>query len=129
MNVYVIDSGRLAGEADFPMLDLPKFGWQQFPELAPEEVGERCWRADVLVTVATPVDRATIDQAFKLKLIAVAGMSVDHVDLDAARERGIQVCNVPGLDPADHASSQEICFEVVENIHAFLRDEERNRVA
>ena len=128
MNVVVIDSAHLAGEADFPMLDLPKFGWQQYPEAEASEVPELCWRADIIITVSTPIDQAVINKAFKLKLIAVAGDSYDHIDLEAARKRGIKVCNVPGLDPQEAGTSEQICNQVIENINAFLRGEERNLV-
>ena len=128
MNVVVLDSNHLAGEADFPMLDLPKFGWQQYPQAGPQEVPELCWRSDIIITVSTPIDRATIDKAFKLKLIAVAGDSYRHIDLRAAEERGIRVCHVPQADPADAAQTQAICDQVIENINAFLRNEERNLV-
>ncbi len=128
MNVVVLDSAALAGEPDFPMLDLPKFGWQQYPQLDAAEAAERCWRADVVITVQAPVDQKTIEGAFKLKLIAVAGADFAHIDLEAAKARGIQVCRVPGLDPADRSDAEAICREVVENINAFVRGEPRNLV-
>lgn len=123
MNVVVIDSGRLAGDADFPPLDLDKFGWQQYPEVPVEEVAERCWRADIIVTVATPIDRKVIDNAFKLKLITVAADRTDLVDLEAARERGITVCTVSGHDPADPTAAEAICGQVVARINAYVRGE------
>jgi len=126
MNVVVVDSAYLKGEADFPMLDLPKFGWQQYPELIPEEVTERCWRADVIVTVATPIDKAVIDKAFKLKLIAVAGEDDSFIDKEATAARGITVMTVPGLRSEDATSSQAICDRVVENINRFINELEQD---
>jgi glycerate dehydrogenase len=128
MNIIAIDCGRLAGEAEFPEIDCPKYGWVQYPELPPDQVPERCWRSDIIITVNTPVDRTVIDQALKLKLIAVAGDSYGHVDLAAARERGIEVCNVPGLDPGDPGATRQICAQVIENINAFLQGEAKNLV-
>ena len=128
MNIIAIDCGRLAGEAEFPEVEWPKYGWVQYPELTPDQVPERCWRSDIIITVNTPIDRAVIDQALKLKLIAVAGDSYDHVDLTAARERGIRVCNTPGLAPDDAAATRRICEQVVENINAFLQGEAKNLV-
>ncbi len=125
MNVVVVDSAHLAGEVDFPMIDLPKFGWQQYPGLKPEEIAERCWRADIIVTVTTPIDQAVIDKAFKLKLIAVAGNDGDLIDKAAAEARGIKVTTVSDLRPDDAASSQAICDRVVENINRFIRELEQ----
>lgn len=110
---------HLKGEADFPMLDLPKFGWQQYPALSAEEVAERCWRADIIVTVATPIDSEVIDKTLKLKLIAVAGVDDSIVDKAATAARGITVMTVPGMRPEDALSSQAICDRVVENINRF----------
>lgn len=121
MNIVVVDAARLAGEADFPMLDVPKYGWQQFPALTGHELAERCWRSDVIVTVAAPIDRAVLDKAFKLALIVAAGDDYGHVDLAAARERGITVCHVPGANPADAADTARICTQVVDTIAAYLR--------
>ncbi|MDQ1363533.1 MAG: hypothetical protein QG652_1394 [Pseudomonadota bacterium] len=128
MHIVVIDSGHLAGEADFPMPDMDKCGWQQFVQLADTEVAERCWRSDVIVSVATPVTRPVIDRAFKLRLIIAAGDNTNHIDLAAARERGITVCNAPGLNPANAAHSQAICNQVINNVNAWLKNQPVNLV-
>ena len=48
--------------ADLPMLELDKFGWQQYPVLEGEELAEQCWRSDMIVSVDTPIDLAAICQ-------------------------------------------------------------------
>ncbi|WP_183996352.1 2-hydroxyacid dehydrogenase [Sphingomonas kyeonggiensis] len=63
---------------------------------------------DVLVpTVTDRIDAALIDAApDRLRLIANYGAGVGHIDLKAARERGITVTNTPGVlteDTADMA--------------------------
>lgn len=121
MNIVVVDTAHIAGEADFPMLDIPKYGWQQFPALAGSELAERCWRSDVIVAVRAPIDRAVIDKAFKVALIVAAGADHSHIDHVAASERGITVCNIPGADPADAAQSERLCAQVIDTIAAYLR--------
>lgn len=128
MNIVVVDSGRLAGEADFPEIDLQKYGWIQFPEIEPELLTEKCWRSDIIITVSTPITREVIDEAFKLKLIAVAGDDYEHVDMEAAQARGIQVCHTPGLAASDVTCTEQICAEVISNINAFIHGGEINRV-
>lgn len=54
--------------------------------------------ADVLLHVLEPVDAATIDAAPKLRLIQKLGIGVDTIDLEAARRRGVAVCNMPGTN-------------------------------
>ncbi|MEQ1547799.1 MAG: D-glycerate dehydrogenase [Chakrabartia sp.] len=63
---------------------------------------------DVLVpTITDVIDAALIEKASsRLKLIANFGVGVDHIDLHAARERGIMITNTPGVlteDTADMA--------------------------
>ena len=129
MNVAVIDAGNLNEDAYFPSLNLKKYGWEQYLHVPQEEVEKVIWRCDVIVAVADTVDRAMLDKAFKLRLIVAAGDSTDHIDKAAAAERGIKVCNVPGVDPANPEHEKKICREVVSAINAFIKDEDYNRVA
>ena len=61
--------------------------------------------ADVLVpTVTDHIDEAVIAAAGpRLKLIANFGNGVDHIDLAAARKKGITVTNTPGVLTEDTA--------------------------
>jgi len=61
--------------------------------------------ADVLVpTVTDVIDREIIASANpNMRLIANFGAGVDHIDLPAARERGITVTNTPGVLTDDTA--------------------------
>jgi glyoxylate reductase len=43
------------------------------------------------------IDGAFMDMLPKLKVISNTGVGVDHIDLDAARQRGIPVGNTPGI--------------------------------
>jgi phosphoglycerate dehydrogenase-like enzyme len=54
--------------------------------------------ADVLMHVLKPVTAAVIDGAPRLRLIQKIGIGVNTIDLDAARRRGIAVCNMPGTN-------------------------------
>src|SRR5918993_5869271 len=54
--------------------------------------------ADVLLHVLERVTASAIEQAPNLKLIQKLGVGVDTIDLDAARARGIAVCNMPGAN-------------------------------
>ena len=54
--------------------------------------------AEVLLHVLEPVSAATIAAAPSLRLIQKLGIGVDTIDLEAARQRGIAVCNMPGTN-------------------------------
>jgi D-lactate dehydrogenase len=45
--------------------------------------------------IYSELDRRTLDALPNLRLIATRSTGYDHIDLTAARERGITVCNVP----------------------------------
>ncbi len=49
----------------------------------------------LIVRSATKVTREVIDAAVRLRIIGRAGVGIDNVDVDAATERGIVVCNAP----------------------------------
>jgi phosphoglycerate dehydrogenase-like enzyme len=54
--------------------------------------------ADVLLHVLRPVTADDIRAAQQLKLIQKIGVGVNTIDLDAARARGVAVCNMPGTN-------------------------------
>src|SRR5438067_9035436 len=71
----------------------------------PDELARLVADADHVVTQFAPVDAAVIGAMRKAKVIVRYGVGVDNVDLDAARARGIPVCNVPDYcmdEVADH---------------------------
>ncbi|MBY6262384.1 D-glycerate dehydrogenase [Azospirillum sp. 412522] len=73
--------------------------------LTPAQMQDAMAIAEVLVpTVTDRIDRALIEAAGpQLRLIASFGTGVDHIDLKAARERGIVVTNTPGVLTEDTA--------------------------
>ncbi|MCA9074768.1 MAG: C-terminal binding protein [Planctomycetaceae bacterium] len=61
--------------------------------------------ADAVITQFAPVNADVIAAMEKAKVIVRYGIGVDNVDLEAARARGIPVCNVPDYcidEVADH---------------------------
>ena len=68
------------------------------------DVLDRARDADALLTTYFPLDRATIESLEKCRVIARYGIGVDNVDLQAARERGIVVTNVPDYSVQEVAS-------------------------
>ena len=67
-----------------------------FDDTVPEQVLERIQGADVVVTKEMPVS-GDIIRAFpdSVRLICEAGTGYNNLDLEAAREKGITVCNIP----------------------------------
>lgn len=64
--------------------------------------------ADGLLVTWAPITAEVLEALPKLKVVIRMGIGVDNVDIPAATERGVAVCNVPdyGIDEvADHAFS------------------------
>ena len=66
------------------------------PDGTPAEVLRReTADADLLLMCYARIDRGVIEGATRLKAIVKYGVGIDAIDIDAARERGIPVVNVP----------------------------------
>jgi len=57
---------------------------------------ERCIDADVILTNKTPLPKDVLDKLPKLKLVSVLATGYNIVDVAAAKQNNIIVCNVPG---------------------------------
>ena len=68
----------------------------QLFEAAVARTAERLHDADIALLNTFALSRELLRGAPKLKLVAIAGTGTDNVDLLAARECGIAVCNVRG---------------------------------
>ncbi|MDO4754638.1 MAG: tripartite tricarboxylate transporter substrate-binding protein, partial [Bacillota bacterium] len=61
-----------------------------------EEIKAMVGSYDVLIVRAqTPVDKDMIDAGKNLKIIAMGGIGLNHIDVEYAKSKGIDVYNVP----------------------------------
>jgi glycerate dehydrogenase len=112
--------------------DLDWAGLRRVSDLAlhettsPEELQSRASGAEVLITNKVALDASTIDALPGLKLILVAATGVNVVDLDAARAKGIPVCNIAGYSTssvAQHAIALLLCLAT--NVHRYAAEADR----
>jgi phosphoglycerate dehydrogenase-like enzyme len=68
------------------------------PEGAAEPFDTELANAEVIWHVLQPITAEVIERAPNLKLIQKIGVGVNTIDLEAARARGIAVCNMPGTN-------------------------------
>src|SRR6185503_2739588 len=64
-----------------------------------------CGSADAVITQFARLNAPVIHAMTRARVIVRYGVGVDNVDLEAARERGIPVCNIPDYcvdEVADH---------------------------
>jgi len=66
--------------------------------LSPMELASLLPGIDGFIAGLDVIDRAALEKADRLKVIARYGVGVDKVDLEAAKEKGIIVTNTPGAN-------------------------------
>lgn len=95
MKIVILDGATAKGrELNFDFLN--QFGEVTYYDVTyPDEVLSRAKDADILVINKIVLDRATLSACKKLKLITILATGYNVVDIDAARELGITICNVP----------------------------------
>lgn len=95
MNIVILD-GYTENPGD---LD-----WKGFKELGGLTVYDRTAKADIImrignaevvITNKTPITREVMDACPNIQYIGVLATGYNVVDVDAAREKGIPVCNIP----------------------------------
>lgn len=105
--------------------DLSWDGLKRFGELTvydtspddPEELIRRIGDADILLANKRPITGEVMDRCSNLKFISVLATGYNVIDVDAARERGIPVSNVPSYGTAAVAQHTialllELCHHV-----------------
>ncbi len=95
---------------------LKKAGFEVVYEEYPDEetLVELVKDVDAIIVRSKPkVTRRVIESAPKLKVIARAGVGLDNIDLDAAKERGIKVVNSPA---ASSRSVAELATALIFNV-------------
>ena len=82
-----------------PLLStLPK--WSLLKSTRPDDVRQVISSAEVVITNKVRLEGDALRHASQQKLVCVAATGTDHVDLEAADERNITVCNVAGYATA-----------------------------
>jgi len=94
MKIVLLDTLTF-GESDLSAFDtLGEV--KNYPTTKAEETLERIKDADVVVTNKVVITAGMMDACEKLKLICIAATGMNNVDLEAAKEKGIEVKNVAG---------------------------------
>jgi len=95
MKIVILD-GYTENPGDLSWSGLEALGELIVYDRTPEDkVAERIGDADAAYTNKTPITRETIAACPNLKFISVLATGYNIVDVDAAKERGIPVTNIP----------------------------------
>ena len=66
-----------------------------YDRTAPEDVAARIGDADIVILNKTPLTRQTLEKCQNIRYIGVLATGYNIVDVAAAKEQGIVVCNIP----------------------------------
>ena len=95
MNIVVLDGYTLRAGMEEPWPMNGADNWTVYDRTPESLVAERAAEAEILVVNKAVVDAALMDALPRLRCIAVTAAGTNIVDLQAAGERGIPVCNTP----------------------------------
>lgn len=125
MKIVVLD-GYTENPGDLSWEGIAQFGELTVYDRTPaeeEEIARRIGEAEVVFTNKTPVNRQVIDRCPQLRLISVLATGYNVVDVQYAREKGIDVSNIPTYGTAAVgqfaiAMLLEICHHVAHHSQA-----------
>lgn len=116
--VFLDFSSITRGDMDRAALENAISPWHFYDETTEEQVAERIKAAEVVVSNKASLDRKMIFSAKHLKLICVAATGYNNIDLAAAAERNVAVCNVRGY--ATHSVVQHVFMLMLNLIRRFV---------
>ncbi len=94
MKIAVLDSAAMGNDLDFNVLaELGEY--TVYKSTSQDEILSHAQGADALILNKVRIGAPHMDALDSLKLICVFATGYDNIDINAARERGIAVCNVP----------------------------------
>lgn len=122
-HVYVTDQRQPSFEIERRILKEANADLTLCSCVTEDDIIRECADADAIMLDLAPMTGRAIRTLKKCRVISRYGVGVDNVDLAAAKECGIQVCNVPDYcmeDVSDHALA--LLFACLRNV--VLRDRE-----
>ncbi len=95
MKITVLDKKTMGDDISFAPLE--SYGELTAYDISPAElISERVADSEVIILNKAKITADVIAAAKNLKLICVFATGYDNIDLTAAREAGVAICNVPG---------------------------------
>ncbi len=95
MKIVILD-GYTSNPGDVSWAPLEALGeLTVYDRTAPEDIVARAQDAEAVIVNRAALPRAVLEQLPKLKWIGLLATGYNAIDIEAARERNIDVCNVP----------------------------------
>ena len=94
MKAVLLDCNSLGpDDLDLSALMALPVDWTIYPETSDREVCERIVDADIVLTNKVPINALSLSQAPRLKIISVMATGTNAIDLQAAAQHQVAVCN------------------------------------
>ncbi len=128
MKIVVLD-GYGMNPGDLSWSELKKLGdLTVYDRTSPSEVAGRSAGAEILLTNKTVLDRETIESLPCLKYIGVLATGYNVVDIEAAREKGIAVTNIPSYSTDSVAQMVfSLLLAITNNVEHYTNDNRAGR--
>lgn len=95
MKITILDKISMGDDTPYSLLN--EFGEViSYQTTFPNETAEHIGDSDVIILNKVKITREVIEKSTNLKLICVFATGYDNIDVNAAKENGVAVCNVPG---------------------------------
>ncbi|MFY8274321.1 D-2-hydroxyacid dehydrogenase [Pseudoalteromonas sp. SSDWG2] len=121
MNIVMLDTHTLGENALTPLEQLGHF--TGYALTSPSEVIPRSKNAHVLITNKVKITKEHMQALPNLQLICVAATGTNNIDLPAARECGVTVCNVAGYSTASVIQHTFTLMSLLlNNMHRYIND-------
>ena len=117
MKIVILD-GNAVNPGDLSWDFLQEFGTVNVYDRTPEDaISSHIADAQIVLLNKAPITQAVLDKCPNIRLICVLATGYNVVDMDAARAKGITVCNVPSYSTAAVAQFTfalilELCHQV-----------------
>ena len=110
MKIVITDWSTVNFSGDIPEDKLRESGEAVFfPLTKPEETASRIGDAEIVLCNKTPITREIMDSCPNLRYVGLFATGYNNVDLEAATEKGITVCNA-GQYSTDAVSQQVFAY-------------------
>jgi len=121
MNITILDTATLANT---PLSSIENLGaLTRFDLTTAENVVKHSQDAEILISNKVVINRDTMSQLPKLKLICVAATGTNNIDLEAAKELNIGVTNVAGYStPSVVQHTFALITNLLGNTHRYIDD-------
>ena len=95
MKITILDKVAMGEDTPYSIID--EYGEVvSYDTTFPNETVEHIADSDVIILNKVKITREVIEKSKNLKLICIFATGYDNIDIKAAKENGVAVCNVPG---------------------------------